>query len=152
MGLKQTLEDEARSALKQGEQLKLDTLRMALASMRNREIEKRGKGEDEMLTQDEVMGVLRSEAKKRRDAADEYRKAGREELAAKENMERAIIERYLPKEMSNEEIEKILQPLVAGSSMKDFGRVMGAGMKEIAGRASGDRVSGIVKRLLVKGD
>ncbi|MEK7074327.1 MAG: GatB/YqeY domain-containing protein, partial [Patescibacteria group bacterium] len=69
MGLKQTLEDEARSALKQGEQLKLDTLRMALASMRNREIEKRGKGEDEMLTQDEVMGVLRSEAKKRRDAA-----------------------------------------------------------------------------------
>ncbi len=152
MALKQTLEDEMRRALKQGEQLMLDTLRMALASILNREIEKRGKGVDGVLTEEEVIAVLRSEAKKRRDATEAFRNAGREELAAKEDTERLIIEKYLPQEISDEEIEKLLQPLVAGASMKDFGRVMGAAMKEIAGRASGDRVSGIVKRLLVKRD
>lgn len=152
MGLKQTLEDNARSALKQGEHLTLDTLRMALASLRNREIEKRGKGGDSMLSEDEVMAVLRSEAKKRRDAAEEYHKAGREELAAKENTEFAIIEKYLPQELSDEEIEKLLQPMAAGAAMKDFGRVMGLAMKAIAGRASGDRVSVIAKRLLTGGN
>ena len=148
MNLKQTLEDDARHALKQGEQLVLDTLRMALASIRNREIEKRGKGGDGVLTEEEVIAALRSEAKKRSDAAEAFRGAGREELATKEDTERLIIERYLPQELSDEEIEKILQPLVAESSMKDFGRVMGAAMKEIAGRASGDRVSAMAKRLL----
>lgn len=152
MVLKQTLEDDARSALKRGERLMLDTLRMALASLRNREIEKRGKGGDGMLTEDEVMAVLRSEAKKRRDAAEEYRKAGREELAAKENTERAIIEKYLPKEISDEEIEKLLQPLAVGVEIKDFGRAMGLAMKAIAGRASGDRASAIAKRLLTGGN
>lgn len=151
MNLKKILEDDARRALKQGEQLMLDTLRMALASMRNREIEKRGKGEDEMLTEEEVIAVLRSEAKKRRDATEAFHSAGREELATKENAERLIIEKYLPREISDEEIEKILQPLVAGSSMKDFGRMMGAAMKQVAGRASGDRVGRVVKRLLEAG-
>jgi len=152
MGLKKTLEDDARSALKRSEQLVLDTLRMALASMRNREIEKRGKGGDEVLTEDEATAVLRSEAKKRRDAAEAFRNAGREDLAVKEDAELAIIERYLPKEIPDDEIKKILQPLVAGASMKDFGRVMGAAMKAIAGRASGDRVSAILKRLLAEGN
>jgi uncharacterized protein YqeY len=148
MGLKQTLEDDARRALKQSEQLTLDTLRMALSSIKNREIEKRGKGGDETLTEDEVMAVLRNEAKKRRDAAEAYRKAGREELAIKEDTERGIIERYLPKEISDEEIEKLLQPLVAGASMKDFGRVMGSAMRAVENHASGDRVSAILKQLL----
>ena len=150
MSLKQTLKDDARHALKQGEQLMLDTLRMALASLRNREIEKRGKGSEETLTEDEVMAVLRSEAKKRRDAAEAYRKAKREELAAKEDTELAILERYLPQELSDEEIEKLLQPLVAGASIKDFGRVMGTAMKATGGRALGDRVSAAVKRMLTK--
>lgn len=77
MFLKQTLENDARRALKHSEQLLLDTLRMALASIRNREIEKRGKGGDEVLTEEEVIAVLRSEAKKRRDAAEAFRGAGR---------------------------------------------------------------------------
>lgn len=146
--LKQTLEDDARNALKQAEQLKLDTLRMALASIRNREIEKRGKGGESVLTEEESLAVLKSEAKKRRDAAEEYRKAKREKLALKEDAERLILEYYLPQELSDEEIEKILQPLIAGLSIKDFGSIMGMGMKTIAGRASGDRVSMIVKKLL----
>lgn len=149
MDLKQTLEDDARHALKHGEQLMLDTLRMALASIRNREIEKRGKGGEGILTEEEIAAVLRSEAKKRRDASQEYRKGGRQELAAKEDKELVIIEKYLPKELSDEEIEKILQPLVAGASVKDFGRVMGAAMKTVSGRASGDRVSAMVRRLLM---
>lgn len=147
MALKQTLEDDARRALKQSEQLLLDTLRMTLASIRNQEIKKRGKGGDGILTEEEITAILRSEAKKRRDAAEAFRGAGREELAAKEDTERLIIERYLPQEMSDEEIEKLLQPMVAGATMKDFGRVMGTAMKAAAGRASGDRVSAMVKRM-----
>lgn len=130
----------------------LDTLRMALASIRNREIEKRGKGDDSVLTEDEVMAVLRSEVKKRRDAAEEYRKAGREELAAKEETERMIIEKYLPQELPDEEIEKLLRPLAEGAETKDFGRVMGAAMKAVANRASGDRVSAVLRQLLETGN
>lgn len=100
------------------------------------------------MTEEEIIAVLRSEAKKRRDASEEYRKGERQELAAKEDKELVIVEKYLPKELSDGEIEKILQPMVAGASVKDFGRVMGAAMKAVSGRASGDRVSAMVKRLL----
>ncbi len=100
------------------------------------------------MTEDEIIAALKTEVKKRRDAAQEYHKAGRGELSAKEDGERVIIEKYLPAELSDDEIEKILQPLAAGFSMKDFGRAMGAAMKAVGNRASGDRVGVILKRLL----
>ena len=144
--LKQIVEDAARSALKNHEPETLMTLRMFLASVKNREIEKQAKGEE--VSEDDVMAVLKSEVKKRRDAINEFQKGGRQELADKEAREMAILEKYLPAEISDEEIEKILQPLVAGASAADFGRVMSAAMKAVAGRASGDRVSAMVKKLL----
>ena len=146
MGLKGTIEDAVKSAMKAQEPEVLTTLRMFLAALKNREIEKRAKGGE--MSEDDVTAVLRREVKKRRDAIAEFQKGGRQDLADKEAREMAILEKYLPAEISDEEIEKILQPLVAGVSASDFGRVMGAAMKAVAGRASGDRVSAMVRKLI----
>ena len=148
MSLKSAIEDAVKSAMRAQQPEMLTTLRMFLAAVKNREIEKRAKGGEPELSEDEVLAVLRSEVKKRRDAISEFQKGGRQELADKEAREMAILEKYLPAEISDEEIEKILQPLVAGASASDFGRVMGAAMRAVAGRASGDRVNAVVKRLL----
>ena len=159
--LKKTIEDQIKEAMKARDEVKLSTLRMLISSIRNREIEKRAKlvkggaeGAINSLSQlndEETLDAIRSEVKKRRDAIAEYEKANRPELAQKEKGELAILQTYLPAELSDEEIEKLLQPLVAGASEKDFGRVMGAAMKAVSGRASGDRVFVAVKRLLAAG-
>ena len=156
--LKKTIEDEMKQAMKARDEVKLGTLRMLISSIRNREIEKRAKlvksgagGDIDAMAQlndGETLDAIRSEVKKRRDAIAEYNKANRPELAQKESSELVILQAYLPAELSDEEIEKLLQPLAAGASEKDFGRVMGAAMKAVSGRASGDRVGAMVKRLL----
>ena len=149
MGLKIVIEDAARRALKNHEPETLTTLRMFLSSVKNREIEKRAKGGEPDLSEDEVTAVLRSEVKKRRDAIAEFQKGNRQDLADKEAREMAILEKYLPAEIGDEEIEKLLVPLVAqGATVKDFGRVMSAAMKAVSGRASGERVSAIVRKLI----
>lgn len=148
MSLKTTIEDAAKGALKNQEPELLSTLRMLLSAMKNREIEKRGKGGDAELTEEEMTAVVKSEAGKRKDAIAEFQKAGRGEAAEKEARELAMLEKYLPAELSDEEIEKLLLPLAKGASASDFGRVMGAAMKAVAGRASGDRVSAILKQMI----
>lgn len=144
--------------MKARDEVKLSTLRMLISLIRNREIEKRAKlvkggieGDVGVLGEfndQETLDAIRSEVKKRRDAIAEYEKANRPELVQKESNELAILQSYLPAELSDEEIEKLLQPLVAGASENDFGRIMGAAMKAILGRASGDQVAAAVKRLL----
>ena len=132
-------------------ELKLSVLRMANAALKNRSIEKRGKGLEETLTEEEVIAVMRSEVKKRRDAIVEYEKGNRPELAQKEKEEMVILEQYLPVEMSDEEIEKIVKEVVTGIgdiTPKGFGKVMGEAMKRVKGTASGDRVSVAVKKFI----
>lgn len=147
--LKTTIEDAARQALKNQEPLLLSVLRLLLTAIHNREIERKTKsGGAGDLTDEEIMAVIRSEAKKRKDAVAEFTRGGRKAAAEKEAMELVILEKYLPAEMPDEEIERILAPLAQGAIEKDFGKVMGEAMKIIAGRASGDRVSAIVKRML----
>ena len=156
--LKKTIEDQIKQAMKARDEVKLSTLRMLISSIRNREIEKRAKlvkggveGDVNAMAElndGETLDAIRSEVKKRRDAIAEYNKANRPELAQKESNELAILQSYLPLELSDEEIEKLLQPLVAGASEKDFGKLMGQAMKAVMGRASGDRVGAMVKGLL----
>ena len=158
MSLKITIEDAARSALKNQEPVLLSTLRMLLAAMRNREIEKRSKlakaGTTENLeklaelTDEEAVEVIRSEVKKRREAIVEYEKGGRKDLADKESGELVILQKYMPQEILDTEIEKVVQEVVSSLGQigpKDFGRVMGEVMKKLKGQASGDRVSKILK-------
>lgn len=151
MFLKEKISQDIKEAMRAKEELRLSTLRMLSSAMHNRGIEKRTKGGGEELTEEEVVATIRSEVKKRRDAVGEYQKGGRKELAEKETAELKILENYLPQEMGDEELEKIVRDVVAGLgsiTVKDFGRVMGEAMKRIKGQASGDRVSAAVKKLM----
>lgn len=134
------------------DELRLSVLRMLSSAIHNKELEKRAKsGKVEELMEEEVVAVLRSEVKKRRDAISEFEKGGRKDLVEKETAELKILEEYLPSELPDEEIEKIVKEVIAGIgevAPKDFGRVMGEVMKRVKGQASGERVSEAVRQLL----
>src|SRR3989344_396147 len=117
-----------KEALKQKDVTRLSVLRMFLAAAQNKGKEKRAKGGGEELTEDETVAVLRTEAKRRRDSIQEFSKGGRQDLVDKESTELAILEKYLPAEMSDGELEKIVKEVMTSLgevTIKDFGRVMG---------------------------
>lgn len=151
MSLQQKLNNDLKQAMRDKDELRLSVLRMAVSALKNRSIEKRGKGLEETLTEEEIIAVMRSEVKKRHDAIVEYKKGNRPKLAQKEKEEMAILEQYLPAEMSDEEIEKIVKEVVTGIgdiTPKGFGKVMGEAMKRVKGQASGDRVNIVVKKMM----
>ena len=139
--------------MKAKEELRLSVLRMISAALHNKEIEKRGRGMSAELGEEEIIAVLRSEAKKRREAEEGFEKGLRPELARKEREEMKIIESYLPAEPPDEELKKYAEEAIRETgavSAKDFGKVMGAVTKKVRGQASGARVSEIVKQFLTK--
>ena len=135
------------AAMKAKDADKLSTLRMAKANLMNRKIEKGGE-----LTDEEIMKALQSLVKQRRDSIEQYENAGRSDLAAKEAVEIAVIEVYLPQAATEEEIAAAVAAAVAetgASSMKDMGNVMKAAMAHLAGKsADGKMVSEAVKAKL----
>jgi uncharacterized protein YqeY len=147
MSLKERITSDMTAAMKSKEAGRLSTLRMVKAAVQNREIEKGGELSDEELTK-----VLQSLVKQRRDSVEQYEKAGREELAEKERAEISVIEEYLPRAATREEIERAVEEAVAetgASSMKEMGAVMKAALSRLAGRnADGRTVSEIVKSKL----
>lgn len=128
----------------------VSVLRMLISALRNKEITLR-KGEAAELTDDQVMEVVKSEIKKRKDAAETYRTGNRPELAEKEESEVKILEKYLPEQMSDEDLEKIVREVIAGMgavTQADFGKVMGQVMAKAKGMADGNKVSAMVKKVL----
>jgi|SRR6185369_1886651 len=147
MSLNDKIISDLTEAMKAKEADRLSTLRMVKANLMNRKIEKGGE-----LTDDEIIKALQSLVKQRRDSVDQYQKAGRDELAAKEDAEIRIIEKYLPKAASNEEIEAAVKTAISetgANSLKEMGIVMKAALSELEGKsADGKMVSETVKRLL----
>jgi uncharacterized protein YqeY len=147
MSLKDTIISDLTAAMKARKADNVSTLRMVKANLMNRQIEKGGE-----LTDDEVQKALQSLVKQRRDSIEQYSKAGRDELAAKEAAEIAVIEAYLPQAASPEEIEQAVAEAVADSgatSMKEMGVVMKAAMAKLHGKnADGKMVSEAVKARL----
>ncbi|MFL6373388.1 MAG: GatB/YqeY domain-containing protein [Pyrinomonadaceae bacterium] len=147
MGLKDQITADLTSAMKAKDTDRLGTLRMVKASLMNRQIEK---GSD--LTDDEVTKALQSLVKQRRDSIEQYEKAGRSELAAKESAEISVIEDYLPQAATPEEIAAAVDAAITetgASTMKDMGAVMKAVNAHLAGRsADGRAVSDAVKSRL----
>jgi len=147
MTLKEQITAHLTEAMKAKDPLRTSTLRMVKAAVQNREIEK---GED--LSDDELMKVMRSLVKQRRDSVEQYEKAGRPELAAKETSEIEIIESYLPQAASREEIEQAVVLAIeetGAASMREMGAVMKAAQARLAGRnADGKIVSELVKARL----
>ncbi len=147
MTLTQKISEDMKLAMKSGEKLRLETLRSIRAQMI--ELTKRGTG-SEITPEEEISAVLAA-AKKRKEAIELYRQAGREELARQEEQELDIINTYLPKQMSKEEAETIIGSLVTktgAASMKDIGKVMPLAMKELKGKIDGKIVQEIVKQKL----
>lgn len=147
MSLKEQITAHLTEAMKAKDALRTSTLRMVKAAVKNREIEK---GED--LSDDEMMKVLRSLVKQRRDSVEQYEKAGRLELAAKETSEIEIIEAYLPQAAASGEIEQAVLLAIeetGATSMREMGAVMKAAQARLAGRnADGRTVSEMVKTKL----
>ncbi|HKX83550.1 MAG TPA: GatB/YqeY domain-containing protein [Pyrinomonadaceae bacterium] len=147
MSLKDKIITDLTEAMKAKDEARRDTLRMVKANLMNRQIDKGGE-----LTDDEVTKALQSLVKQRRDSIEQYEKAGRNELAAKEAAEIEVIEIYLPQAASVEEIAAAVDAAVAetgASSMKDMGSVMKAAMANLAGKtADGKLVSETVKSKL----
>jgi uncharacterized protein YqeY len=148
MGLKETLHDDLTAAIRSSDKLVSGTIRMVLTAITNEEVA--GK-EARVLSDDEIVTVLSREAKKRREAAEEFAKAGRAEKAAEETAEGQVIARYLPAQLSEDEIKKIIAEAVAktgAAGPADMGKVMGAIKPLIAGKADGSLVSSLVKSTL----
>ena len=149
MSLKDRLVADMTQAMKAKDANKLSTLRMAKAALMNEE-NKRGVGT--VLTDDEVTKILQSLVKQRKDSISQYESAGRAELAEKEQAELAVLEEYLPKAASQEEIAAAVEAAISetgASSMKEMGAVMKAALAKLAGKtADGKMVSETVKAKL----
>jgi uncharacterized protein YqeY len=147
MSLRERIVSDMTAAMKARDAARTSTLRMVKAAVMNREIEKGGE-----LTEEEMTKALQSLVKQRRDSVEQYEKAGREELAEKERAEIAVIEEYLPRAATPEEIERAVAEAVAevgAASMKEMGAVMKAAQKRLAGKsADGRAVSEMVKKRL----
>ena len=147
MSLKDKITSDMTAAMKAKDAARTSTLRMVKAAIMHRE--KEGGGD---LTDDDVLKLLRSQLKQRRDSVDQYQKAGRQELVDKETAEIAVIESYLPQAASEAEIEQAVNEAVTetgAASVKDMGAVMKAVMPKLAGKNADNRaVSEMVKKKL----
>jgi|SRR3989344_5923026 len=162
--LKQQIQNDVKDAMKQGNQQVVGVLRMAVSSINAKEKEKRYKlskedseaKEEELLqasqlTDDEVIGVLSSEIKKRKDAIVLYQQGNRPELARQEQDEITILQKYLPEQLSPEELKKLVGASITktgASQMKDMGKIMADLMPKTKGKADNSEISKIIKELL----
>lgn len=148
MTIQEKIENDFGQALKEKEEIKKDTLRGIKTAITFLEKEKRGKISDQ-----EILEVIRKEIKKREEARGLYLEGKRAELAEKEEREITILKQYLPKQLTDIEIEKEIIKTIKSlgvKGMEDFGKVMGTVMKKLVGKVNGARVAEIVKEILSK--
>jgi len=146
MTLISEIESQLKDAMRDGDAERRDALRLILSSLRGAEKELQRD-----LSEDEELQVLQRERKKRVEAADAFRSAGREEQAEKEEAELDVLEEFMPEPMSEDELEEIVDDVIAevgATSMRDIGRVMADVMPQVAGRADGSAVSQLVREKL----
>ncbi|MBS1584173.1 MAG: GatB/YqeY domain-containing protein [Bacteroidetes bacterium] len=147
MSLEQKVMEEMKQAMKAKDEATLRTLRAIKAGIL---LEKTSEGGKEITEADEIK-MLQKMAKQRRDSLDIFEKQNREDLAAKEREELAILERFLPRQMSADELKEVLKGIitqVGANSPTDMGKVMGVASKQLAGQADGKAISEAVKQLL----
>ena len=150
MGLKEKLQADLTEAIRSRNEVVSGTVRMLLAAITNEEVA--GK-EAKVLTDAEIITVLSREAKKRREAVEAYTQAKRDDLAGKEKAEAAVIANYLPEQLSEDEIKKLIADAIAKTDAKGpagMGLVMKVLQPKIAGKADGGVVSGLVKAALAQ--
>lgn len=138
---------DMKEAMKAKEKEKLVTIRMIKSALENERI---NKGEE--LSSDEEIAILSREHKQRLESLDEFKKAGRDDLVTKIEDELEIVEKYLPEQLSDDEVRQIVNETieeVGADSMQDMGKVMGAVMPKVAGQADGSKINQLVKEILL---
>lgn len=146
---KQKLQQELKQSMLAKNELKTSVLRMLLSAINYYEIQKGGAGYE--ASEEDVLTVIGSQAKQRRDSIEQFKNAKRQELADKEQKELDLLTEYLPEQMSEEEITKLVKEAISktgASTMADIGKVMGTLMPSVKGKADGNLVSSIVKKEL----
>lgn len=151
------LKTDLTLSLKKGDTVRVGTLRFLLAAVQNEAIQKYGNASDTSLTDEDVLSVIKKQAKTHRESIDAFEKAGRVELVAKEQAELTILEAFLPKALSDEELIQLLEPVIASGennpsagSGQAFGLLMKQAMAAVNGHADGGRVAAILKQMLQK--
>lgn len=144
--LMQQITDDMKVAMKARDKLRLSSIRMLRAALKDREIELRNP-----LSEEDVVAVVGKMVKQRKDAANQYSEAGRDDLAAKELEENRFFEAYLPEQLSEEEVAKAVNEAISESgaeSMRDMGKVMGMIRPKLQGKADMGIVSALIKKQL----
>ncbi len=144
--MKDKIQSDLNQAIKNKKEVEISTLRLLLAEVHNQEIAKQAK-----LTEEDIVNVVQREVKKRKEAIEAYQKGKREDLVAKEKEELEILSKYLPQQLTGQELEVIIQSVIketGAGGMSDFGKVMGAVMAKVKGKADGRAVSRVVKEAL----
>jgi uncharacterized protein YqeY len=146
MSLRERLDADLKTAMKAGDSVRLSTIRLVKSEIRNTEIAK-----GSPLSDDDILQVIARENKKRRESIEQFTKAGRTDLADKEQAELSVLSEYLPKQLDEAEIENITREVMTelnAATKADTGRVMSAVMPKVRGRADGRLVKSVVDRLL----
>lgn len=150
MGLKEQLQQDIKQAMKEKDTVKLSTLRLLMAEIKNKEIDA---GKE--LEESDILSLIQKAAKQRKESIEQYKKGGRDELAAKEEQELRLLESYLPQQLSREELAAIIKEAIAkcgATSPKEMGKVMKEVMPAVKGRADGKEVNALVRTLLEGGE
>lgn len=143
-----TINKQIAETMKAKDEIRLSTLKLLLSALHNAKIDKRGD-----LTEEEELEIVGREAKKRKDAIEAYEKVGASDRAEKEKKELIILQEFLPEELSDEKVTKLVDETIAAtgaSSLQDMGKVIGAVMAKAKGRADGKKVAETVRRKLTK--
>lgn len=149
MTLKETIDNDLKRAMIEKNAGVLSVLRMLKGAIRNKEISLRS-GDDVALTDEQTTEVIASEIKKRKDSIVAYEQGGRQDLVDQEKSELVVLEKYLPAQMANEELEVIVKEVFSSGAFgpQDFGKLMGQVMPRVKGKADGNRVTVAVKKIL----
>jgi uncharacterized protein YqeY len=150
MSLKDQIGEDIKAAMKAKDKIRLETVRSIKKVLLEKEVSLRPQGQDSLTTEQEIE-LLSQQAKQRKDSIEQYQNAGRLDLAEKESQELAIIQTYLPKQISDQELEVIISEIITtlgASSVKDLGKVMGSAIKQLKGQADGKKIEQIVKAKL----
>lgn len=146
--LRQQLNDTLKEAMRAKENRKVSTIRLINAALKDRDIQAREKGNTDGISDDEILGLLQSMVKQRRDSIEAYTKGGRADLAQQESEEIACIEEFLPTPLSDDEMDAAIERAIEekdADCIKDMGKVMGFLKENYAGRMDFSKVSGTVK-------
>ena len=149
--LRSRIEEELKMAIRSQDKTRMATLRLISAAIKDRDIQARGTGKDDAPTEADLQALLMKMVKQRKESAEVYEKGNRPDLAAQERAEIAIIEEFLPRQMSEEEIAAAVEEVIAetdAQSLKDMGRVMGALKEKYAGQMDMAKASRLVKEKL----